>query len=495
MKLLQNALLAIVMLLGLWSHVDAQTQRMAIGAGTFIVGGGGTDGTPVDAYCLDRHRDTPKGTMINVLGVGATTAQVTRMSDGATLPLADAIQSGWISFHGQGTPEGLRANSEDGKKYRVQIKSPIALSEQAGDLDEDIAATLAWMGSPAAPDGLSVLDLWLYRDAEAIKALGGDVEYSALFGGLTAFWELRLTVDHADGKMIAISHSDMGADAYDRIVVSAHSPVRVFSGPNADREVVKSNHKKGENLEIVLVNPERLEHMAPWLDHIRDAHKENHNRYWLADAESAEERKAIEQMEMLYRHYRGVLYTAAAQSLLLADHGQGSLTVSAAPKLATASGGGGNFIISGGAIVGFPGGEPPRDAGLGASEPPDAVKALIKDEPKKKRFTFVPQGGSWWTAIGSALGAPQSRLDSVMSSTLAALMLAVRRDSGPDEVVSDVKEAILFNRKAYEAFKPVGTVQVRLFLDLEEKLDIRVAAIETPTGIRFVALQESTQTR
>lgn len=498
MKLLQNALIVIVVLVGMVSQVEAKTQRMAIPAGEFSVGGEAGH-IEISAYCLDEHRNAPSGTMVTVLGAGAVTAHVTRKSKGKpeTLTLAKAISAGWISFSGTGEPEGLKVVSLTGEEYWVSIDKPIALSEQSDDFSEDIEATLGWIGSRPNNSEIDGWDVWQNRYDEALKVLGEDSKYASDFFNsasfypskyIPAFLELSERVNRADGKLIAIAHKETGEDADDRIVLSAHSPVRIFSGPNADREIVQAYHKKGRNLEIQLAAGS-LEQAAPLQEYLNDKLIESSEEYtgFLAAPIEERDQRAEKRKRVLIQTYADVSFTAAAHGLLLADPEPEGLSVTKTPELAAAAGGGGKLITSGGAIVGFADGEPPN----GSSETiPANLKALIPDEPKQGLTGYVIQGKRLWTIFTSSLGAKKDRLNSAFASALAAVMGGVRRDAGPKDVVSAVKSASEFNQRAYEAYKPVGTVEIQLYLDREKMLDIRVAVIDTPDGIKMIALNE-----
>lgn len=467
-------------------QAEAQSQRMAVPSGTIEVGGGG--GKRIDAYCLDRHRPAPYGSMASVLGAGAASATVTRSSDGAALPLDAAIERGWVAFTGLGSAEGLTVASLDGQAYSIEIPRPIALSEQRGELTSDIAPTLDWMAGLGESELIGFRQVWDHRTESAEAALGTDADYAQAFGGLESLWEVRLKVDQAGAGAIAVTHLATGADAFDRLVMAANRPIDVFSGPDADRQIIGAYRREGVPLEIWLANPHALEHMSPLDDYLEAEIGRQFERYLSAPFDSKEEAEAEKMHEMLEETAAGVRLTAAKAGLLWTDPdflaGRQTLVVSEVPgpELGAAAGGGGKFTGHDGILMAFNGGEPPWQAGL-----PQSVSATAPREGETVRVGQIEQGSSVWTTL--AVGRPR-RVDSVFLSAFDALTRAVFGGKPQQAVIQDVSEALEFNRKAYADFAPLGVVDLRLLLDDDEVLRARVAMLDTPRGVRFAALTD-----
>ena len=100
MKYFGSLLISVLIFVMSALAANAQSQRMALTAGTISVGGGG--GSNVDAYCLDGYRKAPTGKIRNVVSISRSGATVTRVSDGQVKSLSDAMDSNWVYFQGLG---------------------------------------------------------------------------------------------------------------------------------------------------------------------------------------------------------------------------------------------------------------------------------------------------------------------------------------------------------------------------------------------------------
>lgn len=473
---------------------EAQSQRMALPAGSYTVAGGG-GGARVDAYCLDYHRGAPYGQMSAVIGAGAHQAIVTRSLDGSSLPLGEAINRGWVSLEGMGSATGLIASSLDGEDYTIEIAAPVAVSEQRDEFEEDIAGTLAWMASAGTGSMFSAQDVWSHRADAANLALGSDASYATSFSGfsdaqeaLPALWEQRLQIDRANGGVIAYAHEKAGGDAFNRVVMAARTPVRRFSGADADRQIVQAYTAANSEMEIRITNAFGLEQVQPLRSYFERVNEE----WGLAEWGSPEALEAEAQLGQ-GRSVLGAGLAAAQKGLLFAAGAQGSdrLTITTTPKVAATYGTVEKMTMSGGVIIGFDGGQPPSGAtpgGVGGLPPTPRGRLTGLGEDEESRVAKAVQGESVWTLLAWSPRIIVSRLDSVMASAMSGLFGAVGRDASRDEVIEDVSDAVEFNRKAHETLLPIGEVTVELFLDNEETLSMRVALIDTPSGFRFVKL-------
>lgn len=469
---------------------------MAIPSGSYTVGGGASGELP--AFCLDSSRPAPSGEMSNLLGSGAQSTRVTRLSDDVTVSLAEALAEGWLTLNGTSSATGIAVIAQGSGRYRIDIGSSFAVSEDLGEPLGDIESTLSWLDTQDTSKFESAGPVWQYRETAAISELGGYKKYSYLFRGPVELLELQHRVHEAGPSTIALTHSRTDSDAYDRVAVTSDFDIRVFSGPNADRDLFHDLNAKSGLTNVWLVNEHKFEQaqIEPFQRHVQEGMQFEENRFM----ESTWGSQEMAQAEDNWQAYRVKLSNAqrhAAEiglALSAGQYGQ-TMTFSALPL---AGSGGGGIINRNGIIESFEDNEPPSSAGSdGGDGIPPVIKASIEASVGSQRIGRVPQGSHIWTTISRSLTAAaelatgvSAKVDASFKVAFGTLISAVEQDQSRQEIVESVQSSLELNKEAYEAYPTLGEIEIQLWFDSGEELKMRVAIIETAVGIRFAALND-----
>ena len=473
-------------------QADARTQRMAIPSGTYTVGGGGSGKIP--AFCMDSRRAAPSGTMPNLLGSGAQSTKVTRLSDDTTLSLAEALAEGWLTLNGTGSATGIEVIANGNSGYRIDVENSFAVSEEPGEPVGDINSTLSWLDTQDTTKFEGVGLVWEYRETTAISDLGGNEKFSYLFGGAENLLELQHRVHEAGPGTVALTHSGTGTDAYDRVAVTSDFQIQVFGGPDADRKLFKELEDIGGVSNIWLTNERNFEQfqVQPFQTYVLEKMRVEDKKFIEAELNSAEEQQALDKFYEYRANYVAAQRSAVEIGLALsAEPSDKELVIMSLPE---AGSGGGGIKYRSGILESFDGGEPPRISGSdGGGGLPPPIRAALGGTGQPQRIGRVRQDNHVWTAVSRSLNAVAgiaTKVDSTFKVALGALIGAVRQDQTRQEVVGSVERALELNRDAYEAYPTIGEVEVQLWFDSVEELKMRVAVIETNFGIRFAALNE-----
>ena len=448
--------------------VSAQTQRIALPSGSHSIKSGTSK--PLKAFCLDQHRAAPYEVSLNSVLGPSSGATVTRVADNITVSLAQALRNDWIEFQGNGA-EKLILIAKGGGEYRLDIKESIALSEQPNEVSSDIADTLAWLDDNKSDiSSMSLRDVWDHREADAATKLAEQVEYAKYFKSKEQLLELQTKVNETEGNVIAVAHAHVSDGVYDRLVLSPNAPIETFSGANADRELISRFRREGESLTILVSRLSELEQFRVLREALRGAY--NHAKL------------------------QALAHSANKTALLLADAdsvaGKGNLIIKNA--IEPSAGGSGN----GGGREGYDSLIMSNDDGLLIFKTQDeeelkvspVARALLRAEDSQRtRIGVAKQGNHRWTNIvrGSAT-ANVERVNIVFSHVYFTLRNAISWNRTTDEVVADVRQAAEFNKQAYEAFPLDGEVEVRLFLDDNERLNVKVATFQTENGVLYAVI-------
>ncbi|MEL6361734.1 MAG: hypothetical protein AAFR21_11675 [Pseudomonadota bacterium] len=496
MKLIARITLLVLFLMAP-SVLLAQSQRMAVPVGSYTVGGGG--GSRIDAHCVDQHRTTPSGPMTSVLGP-ADSASVTRLSDNETLPLGEAMEANWIVIDGDDY-ESLYISAPSGGQYRIDIEQTIALSEQTGEVEADILPTLTWLDEAAGRNDLDVFDVWAHRSATAQDTLGEAVKYAPYFDGANQLVELQARVSSAGPNTIAVTHADSGGDTWDRVVVTSDGSILTFSGPDADRRLVEQLRSQEGSPEVWIASPKNLQHLQPFTQAVAERRQRYREAYTDAPWGSEEEAEALEAYRDLDDLITAASLSATKLGLLAVDadtfSGADTLTVAEVPRPTlpeASSGSGGGIVVRDGIFTAFGDREPPLSgAGGGGGQIPPNLPLADGDRQPYQIGTARQNGQLWTNAVFGKTSLATTKVENFFAATFGALQSSILSNASQNEVVRSVEQAITFSEEAYQAFPRVGDIEVRLFLDEAELLNVTVAVFETPKGTRFAAIARDSE--